>query len=62
MEKRFQQRRSYDRSDPKERKYVHRQVRMLLAMTGLGPEDMIGSEELKRSDWGKAMRSQQSSQ
>jgi hypothetical protein len=59
--KRYQQRRSYNRSDPKERDYVHRQVKLLLAMTGLGSEDLMDTDELLRSEWGKAMRSRQSS-
>jgi hypothetical protein len=62
VQRRFEQRGTYDRSDPKERKYVHRQARLLLAMTGLGDESMISTEELRRSEWGKAMRARQSSQ
>lgn len=41
---------------------MHRQVRILLAMTGLADEDMMGTDELLRSEWGKAMRTRQSSQ
>lgn len=62
VEKRLRQRKSYQPSDPEDRAYVHRQVKLLLAMTGLGPESLVDSEDLKRSDWGKAMRARQSSQ
>lgn len=41
---------------------MHRQVRILLAMTGLADEDLVPTEELYRSEWGKAMRTRQSSQ
>lgn len=58
-ERRFSQRGSYNRSDPRERNYVHRQVRMLLVMTGLAGEDTLNTDELRRSDWGRAMRDRQ---
>lgn len=54
--KRFEQRRTYDRSDAKERQYVHRQVRKLLAMTGVEDEELVTTEELRRMEWGVAMR------
>jgi hypothetical protein len=57
--RRYEQRRSYSRSDPEERRYVHGQLRMLLAMTGVTEEDIYPEEERKRSAWGKAMRSRQ---
>lgn len=61
LEKRFGQRRTYDRSDPAEKKYVHRQVRMLLAMTGLADEEIYSDQEMQLSSWGRAMRERQSS-
>lgn len=59
LRKRRAQRKPYDRSDPRERKYVHGQVRMLLAMIGLADEELYPTEEMMRSEWGKAMRSRQ---
>ena len=36
--------------------YVRSQVKLLLAMTGLTEEDSLTKEELRRSEWGSAMR------
>lgn len=62
LKRRFEQRKPYDSSDLKERRYVERQVRMLLAMTGLGEESLYPQDEMRRSEWGGAMRKKQASQ
>lgn len=36
--------------------YVRSQVKLLLAMTGLSEEEDLPPEELRRSEWGAAMR------
>lgn len=56
MNRRYAQRRSFNRSDPEERDYVHRQLRTLLAMCGLAEESIMPQDDLARSEWGKAMR------
>lgn len=56
---RYRQRRSYNRDDPAERDYVHRQLRTLIAMCGLAEENILPTDELLRSEWGKAMRLRQ---
>lgn len=59
LKKRHLQRKPYHGVEEKERRYVHGQVRMLLAMTGLIPEEKFPTEELRRTEWGKAMRARQ---
>ena len=36
--------------------YVRSQVKLLLAMTGVTDEEDLDCEELRRSEWGAAMR------
>lgn len=62
LKRRLEQRKPYDPADVKERRYVERQVRMLLAMTGLGEESLYPLEEMQLSEWGRAMRRKQASQ
>lgn len=61
LRKRAAQRKPYRPFDLKERRYVHGQVRMLLAMIGLMDEASYPTEEMMRSEWGKAMRTKQTS-
>ncbi len=62
LKRRRGQRKPYTSTDPEERQYVQRQIRMLLAMTGLGDEGLYSDGEMQRSAWGRAMRAKQESQ
>jgi len=58
---RFEERgRSYEKSNAEERRYVHTTILKMLDVAGLSSEKRsITLDEIKRSEWGHAMRQRQ---